>query len=145
MISALRGSVLPPADVRDALEEYRPLLRRLLARGLETSAVDYSAARLRGGCASSPTAAAGRERGRADHAVDCDTGAGRPVQHGEHGVPGAVDILRPADHHHPVETGGVGPADGPADHLAAPFCEERLLAAARWCERVLDVHLAPPV
>ena len=29
--------------------------------------------------------------------------------------------------------------------IAAPFREERLLAAARWCERVLDVHLAPPV
>ena len=29
--------------------------------------------------------------------------------------------------------------------IAAPFREERLLAAARWCERVLDVHLSPPV
>ena len=28
---------------------------------------------------------------------------------------------------------------------ASPFSEVRLLAAARWCEGVLDVHLAPPV
>ena len=27
---------------------------------------------------------------------------------------------------------------------SAPFAEETLLAAARWCERVLDVDLAPP-
>jgi aspartyl-tRNA(Asn)/glutamyl-tRNA(Gln) amidotransferase subunit A len=29
--------------------------------------------------------------------------------------------------------------------VAAPFQEARLLAAARWCEAVLDVHLFPPV
>ncbi|MBI4233562.1 MAG: amidase [Chloroflexi bacterium] len=28
--------------------------------------------------------------------------------------------------------------------VAAPFAEERLLAVARWCERVLDVRLRPP-
>jgi aspartyl-tRNA(Asn)/glutamyl-tRNA(Gln) amidotransferase subunit A len=28
---------------------------------------------------------------------------------------------------------------------AAPFAETTLLAAARWCEQVLDVRLAPPV
>ena len=28
---------------------------------------------------------------------------------------------------------------------AAPFAEARLLAAARWCESVLDVHLSPPL
>ena len=28
---------------------------------------------------------------------------------------------------------------------AAPFAEARLLAAARWCESVLDVHLKPPL
>jgi len=28
---------------------------------------------------------------------------------------------------------------------ASPFAEVRLLAAARWCEGVLDLHLAPPV
>ena len=28
---------------------------------------------------------------------------------------------------------------------AAPFAEERLLAAAHWCERVLDFRLSPPV
>jgi aspartyl-tRNA(Asn)/glutamyl-tRNA(Gln) amidotransferase subunit A len=29
--------------------------------------------------------------------------------------------------------------------VAGPFAEVRLLAAARWCEAVLDVHLSPPV
>jgi len=29
--------------------------------------------------------------------------------------------------------------------VAAPFREERLLSAARWCERVLDVQLTPPI
>ena len=29
--------------------------------------------------------------------------------------------------------------------IASPFEEARLLAAARWCERVMDVQLAPPV
>ncbi len=28
---------------------------------------------------------------------------------------------------------------------AAPFADARLLAAARWCESVLDVHLSPPL
>ena len=27
--------------------------------------------------------------------------------------------------------------------IAAPFQESRLLAAARWCEAVLDLHLLP--
>jgi aspartyl-tRNA(Asn)/glutamyl-tRNA(Gln) amidotransferase subunit A len=29
--------------------------------------------------------------------------------------------------------------------IAGPFQEERLLSAARWCERVLDVQLTPPI
>jgi aspartyl-tRNA(Asn)/glutamyl-tRNA(Gln) amidotransferase subunit A len=29
--------------------------------------------------------------------------------------------------------------------VGAPFAEARLLAAARWCEQVPDVRLAPPV
>jgi hypothetical protein len=27
----------------------------------------------------------------------------------------------------------------------AAFAEGKLLAAARWCEKVLDVHLSPPM
>ena len=29
--------------------------------------------------------------------------------------------------------------------IAAPFAEQRLLTAARWCERELDIALSPPV
>ena len=125
-------------------EDYQPLLRRLLARGLETSAADYSGALER------------RLRFITDMQVLAES---------------ADILLTPttptpalADLSNTGNTSFQGPwtscglptitiPSGLAESglpmglqiIAAPFREERLLSAARWCERVLDVHLSPPV
>ena len=125
-------------------EEYQPLLRRLLARGLETSAVEYSAALER------------RLRFITDMQVLAEsadvlltpttptpaladlTNTGNTSFQGPWTSCGLPTITIPS---------GLAESGLPMglQIIAAPFREERLLAATRWCERVLDVHLAPPV
>jgi aspartyl-tRNA(Asn)/glutamyl-tRNA(Gln) amidotransferase subunit A len=125
-------------------EEYRPLLRRLLARGLETSAVEYSAAlerRLRFITEMQVLAES------ADVLITPTTptpsladltNTGNTAFQGPWTSCGLPTITIPSG------LAGSGLPMG-LQIIAAPFREERLLAAARWCERLLDVHLAPPV
>lgn len=125
-------------------EEYRPLLRRLLRRGLDTGAADYSDALER------------RLRFIADMralAESADilltpttptpaladlTNTGNTMFQGPWTSCGLPTITIPS---------GLAESGLPLglQIIAAPFREERLLSAARWCERALDVHLAPPV
>ena len=125
-------------------EEYQPLLRRLLARGMETSAVEYSGALER------------RLRFITDMQVLAEsadvlltpttptpslpdvTNTGNTMFQGPWTSCGLPTITIPS---------GLAQSGLPMglQFIAAPFREERLLAAARWCERALDVHLSPPV
>ncbi len=125
-------------------EEYRPLLRRLLRRGLDTDAVTYSGALER------------RLRFITDMQVLAEgadvlitpttptpsladlTNTGNTTFQGPWTSCGLPTITIPT---------GLAESGLPMglQIIAAPFREERLLAAARWCERVLDVHLSPPV
>ena len=125
-------------------EEYRPLLRAMLRRGLDTDAATYSQAlerRLRFITdmhllaeqadvlltPSTPTPAL----------ADL-TNTGNTMFQGPWTSSGLPTITIPS---------GLAESGLPMglQIIAAPFREERLLAAARWCERVLDVHLSPPV
>ena len=125
-------------------EEYRPLLRRLLRRGLDTSAADYSAALER------------RLRFITDMQVLAEsadvlltpttptpslpdlTNTGNTMFQGPWTSCGLPTITIPSG------LAGSGLPLG-LQIIAAPFREDRLLAAARWCEQALNVHLAPPV
>ena len=125
-------------------EEYRPLLRAMLRRGLDTDAATYSQAlerRLRFitdmhllaeqadvlVTPSTPTPAL----------ADL-TNTGNTMFQGPWTSSGLPTITIPS---------GLAESGLPMglQIIAAPFREERLLAAARWCEKVLDVHLSPPV
>ena len=125
-------------------EEYQPLLRRLLARGLETSAVEYSAALER------------RLRFITDMQVLAESAD--VLLTPTTPTPSLADLSNTGNTQFqgpwtscglPTITFPSGLAESGLPMglqiIAAPFREERLLAAARWCERVLDVHLAPPV
>ena len=125
-------------------EDYQPLLRRLLARGLETSATDYSAALER----------------RLQFITDMHVLAeGADVLlTPTTPTPSLADLSNTGDTRFqgPWTSCGLPTITIPSGLAAsglpmglqfavAPFREERLLAAARWCERALDVQLAPPV
>ena len=125
-------------------EEYRPLLRRLIARGLETSATEYSGALERrlqfitdmqvlaenADVLLTPTTPT--------PALADLTNTGVTAFQGPWTSCGLPTITIPS---------GLAESGLPMglQIIAAPFREGRLLAAARWCERALDVHLAPPV
>ena len=125
-------------------EEYRPLLRRLIGRGLETSAVEYSGALERrlqfitdmqvlaenADVLLTPTTPT--------PALADLTNTGNTQFQGPWTSCGLPTITIPS---------GLAESGLPMglQFIAAPFREERLLAAARWCERVLEVNLSPPV
>ena len=123
-------------------EDYQPLLRRLLARGMETSAVEYSAALER------------RLRFITDMQVLAESAdvlltpttptpaladlsnTGNTQFQGPWTSCGLPTITIPS---------GLAESGLPLglQIIAAPFREGRLLSAARWCERALDVYLSP--
>jgi aspartyl-tRNA(Asn)/glutamyl-tRNA(Gln) amidotransferase subunit A len=125
-------------------EEYRPLLRRLLRRGLDTDAITYSGALER------------RQRLITDMQVLAEsadvlltpttptpaladlTNTGNTAFQGPWTSCGLPTITIPS---------GLADSGLPMglQIIAAPFREERLLAVARWCERVLGIQLTPPV
>ena len=125
-------------------EDYQPLLRAMLGRGLNIDAVTYSRAqeRRRGFITdmrllaekadilltpSTPTPA------QADL-----TNTGNTMFQGPWTSCGLPAITVPS---------GLAASGLPLgiQLIAAPFEEARLFAAARWCESVLDVSLSPPV
>ena len=125
-------------------EEYRPLLRRLIGRGLETSAVEYSRALERrlqfitDMQALAENADVLLTPATPTPALADLTNTGNTTFQGPWTSCGLPTITIPL---------GLAESGLPMglQLIAAPFREERLLAAARWCERVLDFHLAPPV
>jgi len=125
-------------------QDYRPKLRELLRRGLETGATTYSKAlerRLRFSAdmrllaeqtdvlltPSTPTAPLADLTNTGDTRFQGPwTSCGLPtitlpIGLAESGLPLGIQLI------------------------ASPFEEARLLAAARWCERIIDVRLVPPV
>ncbi len=125
-------------------EDYRPLLRAMLRRGLETDAVTYAQAlerRLR----------FITEMDTLSEKVDVLLTPSTPT-------PALADITNTGNTRFqgpwtscglptitlPSGLAGSGLPLG-LQLIAARFQEERLLSAARWCEKVLDVQLTPPI
>ncbi len=125
-------------------EDYRPLLRAMLGRGLEIDAVTYTRAlerRLRFITdmhvlsekadvlltPSTPTPALGDV-----------TNTGNTRFQGPWTSCGLPTITLPS---------GLAESGLPfgLQIISGPFQEEKLLSAARWCEQVLDVQLTPPI
>ncbi len=124
-------------------EDYQPLLREMLRRGLDTDAVSYSRALER------------RRRFTTDMELVVEktdilltpstptpalpdlTNTGNPIFQGPWTSCGLPAITIPS---------GLAASGLPLgiQLAAAPFQEARLLTAARWCEAVLSVHLFPP-
>ena len=125
-------------------QDYRPKLREMLRKGLETDAATYSKAlerRLRFSAdmrllaeqadvlltPSTPTAPLADLTNTGDTRfqgpwTSCGLPAiTLPIGLAESGLPLGIQLI------------------------ASPFEEARLLAAARWCEKVIDVQLFPPV
>ena len=125
-------------------QDYRPKLREMLRKGLETDAATYSKAlerRLRFSAdmrvlaeqadvlltPSTPTASLADLTNTGDTRfqgpwTSCGLPAiTLPIGLAESGLPLGIQLI------------------------ASPFEEARLLAAARWCEKVIDVQLFPPV
>ena len=100
-------------------EEYRPLLRRLIARGLETTAVEYSGALERRLQFITDMQVLAENADVLPHADYAHARAGRPQQHRHHRLPRALDLLRPAHHHHTVGPGRIRPAHGTPDYRRA--------------------------
>lgn len=129
---------------RTRSEEYQPLLRQMLARGLETSAVEYSGAlerRLRF-IADMQALAAGADvlltPTTPTPALADVTNTGNTRFQGPWTSCGLPTITIPS---------GLAESGLPLglQLIAAPFAERRLLRAARWCERELDIALSPTV
>ena len=125
-------------------QDYRPKLREMLRQGLETDAVTYTRALER------------RLRFTADMKLLAEqadvlltpstptapladlTNTGDTRFQGPWTSCGLPTITLPA---------GLAESGLPLgiQLIASPFEEARLLAAARWCEKIIDVHLVPPV
>ena len=144
LIMAVEGASFHQPMFQERSKEYQPLIREMLRRGLNTDAVSYSRALER----------------RLQFITDMEL------------LSESVDVLLTPSTPTPAladrtNTGNAmfqGPWTScrlPAISIpsglsasglplgiqlvAAPFSEAGLLAAARWCEQVLDVHLSPPV
>ena len=125
-------------------QDYQPLLREMLRRGLETDGVKYSRA------LESRTrfiAAAGSLAEKADvlltpttptPALADLTNTGNPLFQGPWTYCGLPAITIPS---------GLAESGLPLgiQLVSARFQEPALLAATRWCESVLDVSLSPPL
>jgi aspartyl-tRNA(Asn)/glutamyl-tRNA(Gln) amidotransferase subunit A len=143
VIMAVEGAGFHQPMFEDRPEDYQPLLREMLRRGLDTDAVTYS------------RALESRRRFTTDMELLAEradvlltpstptpalpdlTNTGSRLFQGPWTSCGLPAISLPS---------GLAASGLPLGiQLAAgPFQEARLLAAARWCERVLDVRLSPP-
>ena len=129
--------------MRPASEEYQPLLRRLLARGMETSAVEYSGALER------------RLQFITDMQVLAESAdvlltpttptpaLADLTNTGNTQFQGPWTLLRPAHHHHTVRAGGVPPAHGSANHRRAPSARSVCWPPPGGASVCLDVQLSP--
>lgn len=144
LIMAVEGAAFHQPMYQRQAEDYQPKLREMIGRGLHTDAVSYSRALER----------------RRQFIIDMEllaekadvlltpstpspaqadlTNTGNPLFQGPWTSCGLPAISIPS---------GLAASGLPLgiQLVASPFAEARLLAAARWCELVLDVHLFPPV
>jgi aspartyl-tRNA(Asn)/glutamyl-tRNA(Gln) amidotransferase subunit A len=124
--------------------DYSPLLRELLRRGLETGAVTYSRAleRRRAFITDMEQMAEKADvlltPSTPTPALPDLTNTGNTIFQGPWTSCGLPAITLPS---------GLAASGLPlgVQLVAAPFQEARLLAAARWCEQVLNVRLSPPL
>ena len=143
-IMAVEGASFHQPMYQRQAQDYQPLLREMLRRGLETDAVTYSRALER------------RQRfiiememlaEKADvlltpstptPALADLTNTGNTIFQGPWTSCGLPAITVPS---------GLAASGLPfgIQLIDSPFQETRLLAAASWCESVLDVHLSPPI
>ena len=112
LIMAVEGASFHQPMYRKQAQDYQPKLREMIVRGLSTDAVSYS----RGPGAPSPVCrpyeGADRPGGNSADSLNSYSVSGRPEQHRQPPLSGAVDLLRPAGHHDSHWTGGLGPAFG---------------------------------
>ena len=144
LIMAVDGAAFHQPLYEKRAQDYQPKLREMLGRGLAIDAVSYSRAKERRLqfvtdmellaekadvllTPSTPTAAL----------ADLSN-TGNTMFQGPWTYAGLPAITLPS---------GLAQSGLPLgiQLAASPFAEVRLLAAARWCEGVLDLHLAPPV
>jgi aspartyl-tRNA(Asn)/glutamyl-tRNA(Gln) amidotransferase subunit A len=144
LIMAVEGASFHQPMYQNQAQDYQPNLRAMIQRGLDTDAVTYS------------RAMEGRRKfvtdmgllaERADvlltpstpsPALPDITNTGNPMFQGPWTSCGLPAITVPS---------GLAQSGLPLgiQLAASPNAETRLLAAARWCEQVLDVKLSPPV
>ena len=142
LIMAVEGGAFHQAMYEERASDYQPKLREMIQRGLSTAAATYS------------QALESRQRFVAD-VVDL-MGAADVFLTPATPSPALADLTNTGD---PKFQGPWTSAGVPAISLpsglaasglplgvqlaAAPFADARLLAAAKWCEAALDVHLSP--
>ena len=125
-------------------QDYQPLLRAMLGRGLGVDAVTYSEAQQRRRGFITDMELLGEKAdilltpSTPTPALPDLTNTGNTMFQGPWTSCGLPAITIPS---------GLAASGLPLgiQLIAAPFQEARLLAAARWCESVLDVRLSPPV
>ena len=143
-IMAVEAAAFHEPMYRRQAQDYQPKLRELLRRGLETDVLTYSRALER---RTQFIADAQSLSERADvlltpttptPALADLTNTGNPLFQGPWTYCGLPAITIPS---------GLAESGLPLgiQLIAARFRETRLLAAARWCEAVLDLHLSPPM
>jgi aspartyl-tRNA(Asn)/glutamyl-tRNA(Gln) amidotransferase subunit A len=144
IIMAVEGAAFHQPMYQRQADDYQPMLRQMIRRGLETDAVTYSRAMER------------RRRFVTDMRLLAEqvdilltpstpqpaqadlTNTGSRLFQGPWTSCGLPTITIPS---------GLAASGLPLGvQLAGPYLDEvRLLSAARWCELILDVRLAPPV
>ena len=144
LIMAVEGASFHQPMYEKQAQDYQPKLREMIGRGLSTDAVSYSRAlerRLQFVADMKALTA------RVDILLTPSTptpsladlsNTGNPLFQGPWTNCGLPAITIPT---------GLAASGLPLgiQLASAPFTESKLLAAARWCERVLNVRLAPPV
>ena len=143
-IMAVEAAAFHEPMYRRQSQDYQPKLRELLRRGLEADALSYSRALER---RTQFIADAQSLSERADvllipttptPALADLTNTGNPLFQGPWTHCGLPAVSIPS---------GLAESGLPLgiQLIASRFREPRLLAAARWCEAALDVHLSPPL
>ncbi len=143
LIMAVEGGAFHQPMFETRADEYRPKLREMIRRGLNTDGVSYSRAleRRRQFITDMETLAEKADvlltPSTPTPALADVTNTGTPMFQGPWTSCGLPAISIPS---------GLAASGLPfgLQLVASPFAEARLLAAARWCEAVLDVHLRPP-
>lgn len=144
LIMAVEAAAFHEPMYRRQAEDYQPKLRAMLAEGLEVDGIDYSRALERRRQFTTDMQEAAKRcdvllTPAAPSPPQADrTNTGDPAFQGPWTSCGFPAIALPS---------GLAESGVPLgiQMVASPFAEARLLAAAAWCEDVLDVSLNPPL